>query len=102
MIVEYVRYRIAAARQRSFVEAYRNAVQSLERSEYCLGYELSQCEEEPSLFILRIKWTSTADHIGKFRTSDEFKSFLPHIHPFIDDIEEMQHYALTNVVSDRS
>lgn len=99
MIIEYVRYRIAEGRRDDFVKAYQQAAEWLEASAYCLGYELSQCEEEPDRFILRIQWTSTDDHMGKFRKSEEFKAFLPLIRPFIDDLEEMQHYQLTPVVS---
>lgn len=99
MTIEYIRYRIAAEHHEHFLEAYANAASALDDSDYCLGYELSQCEEESERFILRIQWTSTEDHLGKFRSSPEFRAFLPHIRPYINDIEEMQHYRLTNVVS---
>ncbi|MDJ0755143.1 MAG: antibiotic biosynthesis monooxygenase family protein [Ardenticatenaceae bacterium] len=99
MVVEYIRYRISSEKQNSFLEAYSKAASALDDSEYCLGYELSHCEEEPDRFILRIEWTSTEDHLGKFRSSPEFRAFLPHIRPYINDIEEMQHYQLTQVVS---
>ncbi|HXL60313.1 MAG TPA: hypothetical protein VN959_06505, partial [Mycobacterium sp.] len=59
---------------------------------YCLGHELSHCEEEPERFVLRIHWTSTDDHLGKFRPSEQFRRFFPPIRPYVDDIEEMQHY----------
>jgi len=99
MSIEYIRYKIKADSHDEFISAYKAAAQSLDNSEYCLGYELSQCEEEPERYILRIEWTSTKDHMQGFRKSAEFKSFLPHIRPFIDDIEEMQHYQPTAVVS---
>ena len=99
MTIEYIRYKINADSHNEFVSAYEAASQSLDRSEFCLGYELTQCEEEPERYILRIEWTSTDDHMNGFRKSAEFKSFLPHIRPFIDDIEEMQHYKTTAVVS---
>jgi len=99
MVIEYIRYRIVSERQEGFIEAYRQAAKALDESDYCLGYELSHCEEEPERFILRIKWTSTEDHLQKFRPSAEFRAFLPHIRPYVGDIEEMQHYRLTDVVS---
>lgn len=95
MTVEYIRYRIDDARRDAFVAAYAEAAKALDDSEYCLGYQLTQCEEEPDRFILRILWTSTDDHLGKFRSSDQFRSrFFPAIRPFVDDIEEMQHYSV--------
>ncbi len=99
MTIEYIRYNINAESHGEFVSAYKAAAQALDDSKYCLGYELSQCEEEPERYILRIEWTSTEDHMQGFRKSAEFKAFLPHIRPFIDNIEEMQHYKTTTVVS---
>ena len=54
-VIEYIRYRIPPDRGEAFVQAYRNAVVPLERSDYCVDYELSQCAEEPELFMLRIR-----------------------------------------------
>jgi quinol monooxygenase YgiN len=92
--VEYIRYRIDDARRDAFIAAYAEAAHALDDSEYCLGYQLTQCEEEPDRFILRIRWTSTDDHLGKFRTSEQFRRFLPPIRPYVGDIEEMQHYEV--------
>lgn len=97
MTIEYIRYRIPDKKQSTFLSDYSKAVKALENSAYCLGYELSQCEEESDRFILRIEWTSTDDHLKKFRSSDEFKAFLPHVRPYIDDIEEMQHYRASDL-----
>jgi len=102
MSIEYIRYKINADSHSDFVAAYEAAARSLEESEYCLGYELAQCEEEPERYILRIEWTSTSDHMQGFRKSRQFKAFLPHIKPFIDQIEEMQHYETTSVVSSKA
>jgi quinol monooxygenase YgiN len=101
--VEYIRYRIDEDRREAFVAAYREAATALDDSEYCLRYQLAQCEEEPDRFILRISWTSTADHLNGFRTSAQFRRFLPPIRPYVDDIEEMQHYqAVDGLDSDPS
>lgn len=95
MTVEYIRYRIDDARRDAFIAAYAEAAKALDDSEYCLGYQLTQCEEEPDRFILRIRWTSTDDHLEKFRASEQFRSrFLPAIRPYVGDIEEMQHYEV--------
>lgn len=99
MTVEYIRYRIDDARRAAFVAAYREAAKALDDSEYCLGYQLTHCEEEPDRFILRIDWTSTDDHLGKFRSSEQFRRFFRHIRPYVDDIEEMQHYQVVDGLS---
>jgi len=95
MIVEYIRYTIAADRAASFQSAYERAAESLRASPHCLGYELAQCNEAPESFILRIVWDSQRGHLEGFRASPEFKTFLPAIQPFIADIAEMRHYTTT-------
>ncbi len=99
MIVEYIRYKIDSSKQEIFVQAYQNAAEYLESSKFCLGYELTHCEEDQENYILRIEWTSTEDHLNGFRKSPEFGLFLNHIRPFFNDIQEMNHYGLTKVVS---
>ena len=102
MVNEYIRYRISSESRATFLSDYAKAVAYLQASPVCLGYELSQCEEDNDLFVLRISWQSTADHMGKFRGSPEFQGFLPLIRPYIANIEEMRHYALTELCWNRS
>src|SRR5262245_30229240 len=94
-VVEYIRYRIPDEHADAFVDAYRAAVLPLAASEYCRGYDLTHCAEEPELFILRIRWTSIEDHLQKFRSSRQFREFISYIGPFVPQIEEMQHYQVT-------
>ncbi len=99
MVIEYVRYSLKNSDAETFVAAYRAAAQALGKSPECLRYELARCVEEPARFVLRIEWTSIAGHLDGFRKSELFRSFLAAIRPYIADIEEMQHYELTDVVS---
>ncbi|NAS13846.1 antibiotic biosynthesis monooxygenase family protein [Poritiphilus flavus] len=101
MTVEYIRYKIEQARKDDFLAAYESASKQLDDSKYCLGYELTQCEEEPTSFILRIEWTSTEDHLNGFRKSPDFALFLGHVRPFFNDIQEMNHYQLTAIRKDK-
>ncbi len=97
MVVEYIRYKIEKERQSEFVSAYERAQEALQDSSNCLGYELTHCTEEPERYILRIEWDSIDGHLKGFRGSSEFQRFLVDVRPFINDIEEMQHYELTDV-----
>ena len=108
MIVEYIRYKLnehASERGKSiggnFEAAYRAAASSLDASPHCLGYELSCCVEEQDRYILRIEWDSVEGHMAGFRRAPEFAPFLAAIKPYISQIEEMQHYTLTSVVTSK-
>lgn len=87
MVVEYIRYVIPADRYAAFIQAYALASEQLDDSEYCLEYELTQCEENPESFIVRIEWTSSNEHLRGFRKSPKFTTFLGHVRPFFADIE---------------
>jgi quinol monooxygenase YgiN len=100
-IVEYVRYAVAADRADALIDAYRRALPHLEASPHCLSVELTRCHEDPTHFILRLEWDSLAGHLEGFRKSAVFTPFLAEIRPFIDAIEEMRHYELTDVVLQR-
>ena len=100
MIVEYVRYKIDEPRREEFEAAYLRAAGPLAASSHCLGYELTRCVEAPELYILRIHWDSLEGHMQGFRKSQEFRAFLKEIRPYVDDIEEMQHYEQTGMRSE--
>jgi hemoglobin len=92
MIVEYIRYRVPTDPD-AFEAAYTRACAALRASPQCLAYELSRCEEAPEHYVLRIEWTSTADHLQGFRRGPEFGPFFREIRPYVEQIEEMRHYA---------
>jgi quinol monooxygenase YgiN len=93
MVVEYTRYRIDAARRQAFETAYEAACNALSASPHCLAYELSHAKEEPSQYVLRIERDSEDGHLKGFRSSPEFQTFFPLVRPFVNDIQEMWHYA---------
>lgn len=98
MVVEYTRYKIDAQRREQFLTDYKLAAESLKASNHCLSYELSQCYEDPDHFMLRIEWDSPEGHRKGFRNSAEFQSFFSSVCDYVNDIEEMRHYELTDVV----
>jgi quinol monooxygenase YgiN len=89
---EIIRYKISDGERENFINAYTAATKYLQASEYCLGYELIQGDEEPGNFIVVIHWTSKNDHLNGFRKSTEFGPFFNLVRPFYNNIEEMKHY----------
>lgn len=55
MIVEYIRYKVTAEQRQAFINSYSDASKELNDSVFCIAYELSECEEVPGQFILRIE-----------------------------------------------
>ncbi len=102
MIVEYIRYELKTHSAEALVEAYAKAAAHLRAAPECLGYELTQCEEEPTSVILRIQWESSDAHMLGFRKGPHFPPFLALIRPFLQEIAEMRHYVKTPVEWTRS
>src|SRR5882757_6260699 len=99
MVVEYIRYKVEdEMRRNDLVKAYAEAARSLDAAPECLAYELTVCEEDVCAAVLRIEWASTEAHLQGFRKSEVFRSFFKAIGPFVPEIAEMRHYALTDVV----
>lgn len=109
MIVEYIRYRIPVDGAAAFEAGYARAADVLARSPYCVDFELTRRTAERTgpgpveddgddRYILRIRWTSSEDHLGGFRSDPDFRTFFAAIRPYVDAIEEMRHYAETPVV----
>ena len=98
MIVEYTRYRVPPDRHELFVNAYEAAADYLSASAHCLAFELSHCVEDHDRYVLRIEWQSTEGHLEGFRKEPGFPEFRRLVEPFAGDIEEMNHYELTEVV----
>lgn len=92
MIVEYLRYTVPADQQAVFMADYAAARAPLLQSPYATDFELCQCVDDPSQFIIRIAWTSAEDHMTKFRGSPEFRAFFAYVRPYVGMIDEMRHY----------
>jgi hemoglobin len=97
MIVEYIRYQIPVDQCDAFESAYTRAAEPLRRAPECVDYELARCVDEPESYILRIVWTSAADHIEGFRSSANFGEFFAEIKPYVTAITEMRHYDRTDI-----
>ena len=98
MTIEYIRYKVTSEQREAFIQSYRHASEQLNASKFCLAYELAECEEEAGQFILRIEWTSTEEHLNGFRKSEIFSAFFANVKPFFNNIQEMRHYKLTEVI----
>jgi truncated hemoglobin YjbI/quinol monooxygenase YgiN len=97
MVIEYIRYRVSAERLADFESAYQEASAALRAAPQCVDYELSRCLDEPACYVLRITWTSVDGHLSGFRGGPEFGRFFAAIKLYVDDIEEMRHYEVTEV-----
>jgi len=101
MTIEYIRYELSSHTPDQFKDGYARAALALKSAPECLGYEITQCEEAATVFVVRIHWESTQAHLNGFRTGPYFADFYRDVAPFFKDIAEMRHYATTDLVWSR-
>lgn len=94
MITEVIRYKISPEEAERFEESYRKAEAILQKSPYCLGYQLLRGVEQPENWILLLQWDSVTGHEEGFRKEASFRDFLELVRPFLKQIEEMKHYEM--------
>ena len=96
MVVEYIRYVVPTEQGDAFERAYQEATRVLELDEHCQAHEVSRCVEDPTSYVVRLEWDSIDGHEHGFRGGPHFGPFLETVRPFINQIEEMHHYAPTS------
>lgn len=94
VIVEYIRYSVEPEQAEHFEQAYEEAAGPLLASPNCLGYDVTRCTEEPTSYIVRIRWDSAEGHLEGFRKGAEFPRFFSLVKPFFNAIQEMRHYDI--------
>jgi hemoglobin len=91
-IVEYIRYEIEATRRQAFKEDCRQACEILLKYLYCLAFDLANCIEDPTFYIVRIHWDSEHGHLKGSRNSPGLSEFLAPVKLYLANVREMRHY----------
>ncbi len=97
MVIEVIRYTVAAGDEAAFEDAYRHAGELLEASSHCLGYSLMRATRERQRYSMTIYWDSPDGHLIGFRQSGAFKAYQELLSPYAALIEEDAHYRKTGI-----
>lgn len=97
MVLEVIRYLIAAGREERFETDYEQAARYLAGSPHCLNYTLVRSGKEKNRYLMLIEWDSADGHLRGFRRSPDFGKFFALVKPYFEMIEEMEHYEKTEV-----
>jgi hemoglobin len=97
MIMEIIRYKLDPGQESAFEAAYGQAQRFLAGSPNCLSYQLTRCLKDRGRYVLMIEWDSLEGHLQGFRRSPAFREFVSMVAPYLNKIEEMEHYETTGV-----
>lgn len=96
VLVQYIRYRIDAGDRHNFVESFAVITKQLDVTPACLAYDLKECLDDPTLFILRVEWDPSAGRYN-FRPSRFFPNGMGDTAPFPELVVENHYYRPTGI-----
>ena len=94
MILEVAILQLRSGQEPVFEAAFREAQAIIASMPGYLSHELQRCIEQPSQYILLVRWETVAHHEIGFRTSPQYQEWKRLLHHFYDPFPSVQHYAL--------
>ncbi len=91
MINEHAIVRVELDRASDFEAAMRRAFAIIESAPDCHGAELRRQHEDPSIYLLTVRWGSVDAH-RRFRESHAFEQWRATTHPFYVTPAEVTHF----------
>ena len=94
MILEVAILQLRSGQEPGFEAAFHEAQSIIASMPGYLSHELQRCIEQPSQYILLVRWETVAHHEIGFRTSPQYQEWKRLLHHFYDPFPSVQHYAL--------
>jgi heme-degrading monooxygenase HmoA len=92
MVLEVAILDVKSGLESDFVIAFHKASPIIEGMPGYLGHEIQRSIENPSRFILLVRWSRLEDHTVGFRQSAQYKEWKSLLHHFYDPFPEVEHY----------
>ena len=93
MILEVARLDVVSGREQAFEAAFAEAQAIISAMPGYLGHELRRCMEQPSRYLLLVRWRKIEDHTEGFRQSAGYQRWRALLHHFYDPFPEVEHYT---------
>ena len=92
MIIEHAWLPVTPGREEEFAASIIAALPLIESAPGCHGAEVRRQVENPSTFLLLVRWTSVEAHMD-FRASPLFEAWRSQTHPFYDAPATVNHFS---------
>ena len=92
MILEVAILDIGKGTGEDFEAAFREASPIIASMRGYVSHELRRCIENPSRYILLVKWQALEDHTVGFRKSAEYQRWRSLLHHFYHPFPTVEHY----------
>jgi heme-degrading monooxygenase HmoA len=91
MMLEHALLNVREGEEEAFEVSVREAFAIIESAPGCHGAEVRRQAENPSVFLLLVRWSSVEAHMD-FRTSDLFESWRSLTHHFYSETPSVTHF----------
>jgi heme-degrading monooxygenase HmoA len=96
VILEIAQLQVRPAQTAAFDAAFASAQTIIAAAPGYLGHELHKCIEQPSHYMLLVRWRSMEDHEQGFRQSAAYQDWRRLLHHFYDPFPTVLHYTHTH------
>ncbi len=91
MMLEHVVVAVTPGREVEFEASARQALPILDSAAGCFGGEFRRQAEDPTLYLLLIRWASIEAHMA-WRETDDFQRWRELTHPFYLERPVVTHF----------
>jgi heme-degrading monooxygenase HmoA len=91
VILEHVVLRVRPGEEDAFEESARQALPIIESAPGCHGAEFRRQVEDPSVYLLLVRWDSVEAHMA-FRETDLYGAWRELTHPFYVGTLDVTHF----------
>lgn len=92
MILEAARLDVIPGQEADFEAAFGEAETIIASMSGYLDHELRRCVEQPSRYLLLVRWRRLEDHTEGFRGSPQYQQWKSLLHHFYEPFPEVEHY----------
>ena len=91
MMLEHALLRVRAGEETAFEHSMSEALRLIETAPDCFGAEVRRQAEDPSVYLLLVRWTSVDAHL-EFRKTKLFEAWRALTHPFYTEAPNVTHF----------
>ncbi|HEX6495060.1 MAG TPA: antibiotic biosynthesis monooxygenase [Acidobacteriaceae bacterium] len=93
MILEVATLKVIPGQEPAFEAAFSQAAHILASARGYISHELRRCLDQPSRYLLLVKWQALEDHTIGFRGSPQYQEWKALLHHFYNPFPTVEHYS---------
>jgi heme-degrading monooxygenase HmoA len=93
VILEVAMLAVRPTQEKAFEDAFSEASSIISSMPGYVEHELQRCIEQPSRYVLLVRWEKLEDHTVGFRGSPEYQEWKALLHHFYDPFPTVEHFT---------